>query len=424
MRARCAPLRCDSAGWEVKMNVTALIRVWLRRGLAPALSLALLAMAGRAEASCSPPAPINDANVTCTGATLNANGTAGYGTVNDRDNTYEIVQGASVTGDNSGLLLSFGTVENSGTILGNGFFGIDAASVTLTNRGTIRAMDLGGVGVSADAVTITNTGTIEAPAYGVRGANSANVTNVAGGVIRATGVDGVAVNSPKLVVVNSGTITGTVDSVLADAKATGTNAGVIGGGTYGIRVGLLANVVNSGIISGTNIGISAPTINLINTGGISAGNGVGIGATALNLDNSGTVAGIQAISVAAATVNNSGTITGLTQGINANQANVQNTGLIQATAGNGTAVVGTSGILEVYNAGTIVSNLGIFSAGAATIMNSGTVTGTGGTAIRLSNASDTLTLLPGSKIKGTRAAPLPREGVFASRSKPASAPAA
>lgn len=389
------------------MNVTGLgdiARLIVVRAPLRCLAVAILAMPlsaiERAEAACTPPAPINDATVTCTGATLNANGTAGYGTVNDNNNTYQIVQGASVTGDNSGLLLGVGTVGNAGLILGNGFFGINAHSAFITNSGTIRAMNLGGIGATADAITVTNSGTIEAPAYGIRGDNSADVTNLAGGTIRATGVDGVAVNTPKLVLVNSGTITGTVDSVLADAEAAITNAGMIGGGTYGIRVGLLANVVNSGIVSGTNIGISAPTINLTNTGQISASNGVGIGATALNLDNSGTVSGIQAISAAAAVISNSGTITGSTQAINANQANIQNMGLIQATAGNGTAIVAASGPLNVHNAGTIVSNLGIFSAGAATITNSGTVIGTGGTAIKLSNAADTLTLLPGSKING------------------------
>ncbi|WP_441235388.1 autotransporter domain-containing protein [Bradyrhizobium sp. 930_D9_N1_4] len=368
--------------------------------LALALSIASLTMADSAEAACTPTAPVNGAIVTCTGATLNANGTVGYGTPNDINNTYRIDQGASITGDSTGLRLGFGTVENFGSILGNGFFGIDAGAVFVTNTGSIRAMDPGGVGISADAVAITNSGTIEAPEYGIRGGNSARVTNGVGGIIRATGLIGVAIAGQVTVIVNSGTISGTVDSVRADDTATVTNAGVIGGGTYGIRAGLTASVVNSGTISSTNIGISAPTINLTNAGQILASNGVGVGASILNLDNSGTVAGIQAISAATATINNSGTITGSNQAMFVNQASVHNTGLIQATAANGTAIVSTSGSLNVSNAGTIAGNLGIFSAGVATITNSGAIAGSGGFAIKLSNAADTLTLLPGSRING------------------------
>lgn len=369
------------------------------RLLAWALLLGPLLVVERAEAACTPAAPVNDSIVTCTGATLNANGTSGYGDVNDTNNTYRIIQGASVTGDNAGLILGYGTVENSGSIVGNGFFGIDAGGAFVTNNGTIQATNFGGVGVSADAVTITNFGTIEAWDFGIRGANFATVTNSGGGIIRAIGTDGVAIRGQVVVLTNFGTISGTVDSVLADGTATIANAGMIGGGKYGIRAGLSATIFNSGTVDGAAIGISVPTLNLVNTGRISSSGGVGVGSSALDLDNSGTITGILSISAAAATIHNSGAITGLNQGINTNQVELHNTGLIQATAGNGTAVFNV-GKGNIFNAGTMIGNTGIFSGDATTITNSGTITGSSGTAIKLSSAADTLTLLPGSKING------------------------
>ena len=52
------------------------------------------------------------------------------------------------------------------------------------------------------------------------------------------------------------------------------------------------------------------------------------------------------------------------------------------------------------SSGTISGRIGIQAAVAATITNSGTIIGTGGTAIQLTSAADTLTLLSGSRIVG------------------------
>jgi len=85
------------------MSVTGL-RLNLRgRATLLGLLLASCAAAGHAQAGCTPSSPVSNTTVTCSGATTDANGTTGYGTVSDTGNTYNIVSGASVTGTFDGL---------------------------------------------------------------------------------------------------------------------------------------------------------------------------------------------------------------------------------------------------------------------------------------------------------------------------------
>jgi hypothetical protein len=69
----------------------------------PLLILAL-ATFDRAQAAnnCDATAPVDNTMITCSGATVNANGTDGYGTNTDKGNTYNILSGASVAGTNFG----------------------------------------------------------------------------------------------------------------------------------------------------------------------------------------------------------------------------------------------------------------------------------------------------------------------------------
>jgi hypothetical protein len=129
--------------WGTKMKsswlseVARVARIWQPFGycVALVLSFALIMMASSAEADCTPPAPVNNTIVTCTGSTNPANFN-GYGTGTEVGNTYNIVAGATVTGTGNGLAFLSGAVNNSGTISApTGFFGIVSDSdMTLTNN--------------------------------------------------------------------------------------------------------------------------------------------------------------------------------------------------------------------------------------------------------------------------------------------------
>src|SRR5437879_5386070 len=70
-----------------------------------AFLIAALVAIGRAEAACSPNAPVNNASITCFGVTKGQNGNAGYGTSADTGNTITVQPSASVTGTSFGVIL-------------------------------------------------------------------------------------------------------------------------------------------------------------------------------------------------------------------------------------------------------------------------------------------------------------------------------
>lgn len=446
---------------EVEMNVTAQDRTTQRRFawrsirlLAPTALVASLVTAERVEAACTPVAPVSNATIVCSGdVDSQQSGDTGYGTINDDNNIYRIEAGANVhafsfgieTGEggvvtNFGTISGFGaaglradnvTVSNAGGATISGFNAITASSLSLDNAGTIRS-GLGGHGIDATRVTVSNSGTIAgvgADSIGING-TTVNVTSNTGTISgKARGI-----SAANVAITNAGTIKATgsgVNVAIQASKGTIANTGEISG-LRGIEV-TDVSVSNSGSISGEALGIFANNATVMNAGSITAVNGgfAIVTSSAIDLNNSGTIKAVGVASTgvlvgSGGTIFNSGSIvadgaailnqaggdkalaiTNAASGsiigadgiLSAGTVNITNFGTIRGTfPGDGVAV--NARFVNVNNGGSIVGAIGIQSNGAANIVNFGTITGIGGTAIKLSSAADTLTLLPGSKING------------------------
>ena len=160
-------------------------------------------------------------------------------------------------------LANGGSINNSGTIIGNGFAVLSPNNgVTLTNAGAI--VGTGRDGVLGDgAISINNTGTIAAPS------------------------DAVVERNGPLTLTNSGTLTGASAVLVQNAFATISNQGVMAGtASDGLQLasgGTLSNAAG-GVISaagthravyfGGNSYTSSAYINLTNAGTITGGVGI------------------------------------------------------------------------------------------------------------------------------------------------------
>jgi hypothetical protein len=353
--------------------------------------------------------------------------------------------GGHITGDQFAIqaispsphaIATVNVTANAGTIeaTGAGGIAIQADTVNVNNSNTIQALAPGGIAIQAtDTATVENSigGHITGDKFGIHAA-TVNITGNAG-TIEATGVNGIAIKADTVNVNNSNAIQALAPGGIA-IQATDTvtvsnsRSGVTSGDTFGIlgdEFGISAKTVNvtanSSTIAATGLGGAAinadatATVNNSSSGVIRANRGNGVAIQATNVivtGNAGTISGgLDGILAGdAADITNSKDITGGGAGIVANNARVANSGAISATGTTGVGILAADAVNVINErTGTISGNIAIQADGfggtgtGSTITNSGAIVSTAGatgTAIKLSAAADTLTLLSGSRIVG------------------------
>jgi len=389
----------------MKRRLLATVNRRLLRIYAPVLLLAPSIVIDRAEAACTPTSPVNNATITCSGTTTNANGTSGYGSTTDTGNTINLVSGSSLNGTASGITLNQGAVNNGGAILAGstasvGATGIDAvgdldlkntgdrvqalgvAGLAVTSRGTVNvenaagiyAIGAGGVAIQGNIVNLTaNTGTVDGGQFGIGATGGVSVNNGAFGAIEADRTNGVAIlTSGNALINNAGAIVATADGSVAIRALTATvasNSGAITGNTAGISaVGAITiNNTSGGSIEALGLNGSA----------VSSGDTVTVANAGEILGNASGSHGISANTVVVSS--NSGRIEAGAAGIVANIATVTNdrTGFIRANDPNGSAI--NAVIANVSNAGQILApgagGFGILAGTVNVTSNTGSITG-------------------------------------------------
>ncbi len=273
----------------------------------------------------------------------------------------------SATGNGVGIpYATVGTIDNAGLIEGTNGHGMYLEGINLTNQtnsGTIRG---GYQGISAWGSTIgsiTNSGTIEAVDSAMQLGTTGTITNTSTGSIRSTGTGhGIAVYGDTGLIANDGLISGAASGI---GGYGGTLAAITNTGTIKGTIGVLSDfrtfgtVTNSGIIEGTEYGMmlhdtgtvdNAPTGVIRSTVSASA---IFLYGNTSQISNDGLISGVtEGIAQATGlttTLTNTGRIEGgsTALSISGTTEKIINTGVIAYTgAGTGPAlVVGPGGVL-------------------------------------------------------------------------------
>lgn len=364
-----------------------------------------------------------------------------------------IINSGTVTGLDYGAAAVTATITNgsSGTIEATGTYGIgiNTSAGTIANEGGILASGTNGIALFVDSVNVTsNTGAISGTLYGIIANDNIVLNNRTGGLV--SGAEAVSAGD-NATVDNAGTIAGSAFGVRALLAAQVSNSGSMSADKgVAISAGTTATVSNdkNGTIAGVTGAVVAHDVIVANAGMIRATGAASYaidGSHSAEVTNAGSIFGGAAAVVSnQTTVRNSGSIVASDVGIFGNVVDLVNSGTVSATGMTGVAVFADVGRARVYNSGhisaagvgiqgtngsggvdvvntgavtggtigiyaytTVVKNtgtisgaIGIQSNAAANITNGGIITGTSGTAIKLSNANDALTILPGSRITG------------------------
>lgn len=365
-------------------------------------SMASILAAGTSAFGVASRGAINLTNAGSIVATGNGSTAIVGGSVRLTNNAGQILGGLfGITSDGAvSINNSRGGVISAQGSTGAGIFSLD--TVTVTNAGDITATGASSNAIQANIVVVTaNAGLISGRLSGITGDVAATINNGSGGSISAA--NGNAINARVATISNAGQITasasGGVAILAANAVTVTDNKGLISGEASAIRSAGGATVTNNmgGLIQATNAGgtaVQAATdANVTNSGTISGG-AIAIQGKDVVLTNSGSVSGLTAVFAdLSAVVDNTGTITGLGNsgvGINADvrDATVRNSGTISGLL----AGIEANRTANVVNSGTISGSKGAISADTINATNTGLISASGdslrGTTVNLDNAGN------------------------------------
>ncbi len=325
-----------------------------------------------------------------TTTTITDGTTSGPVTINDNDDLI-VTDTGTINTTGAGYAVqgegSIGTLSNAGLIEGSGGIESVGGIADIENLGgTIDGTDNYAIDAGGALGTVTNSGAIDGNGIFVGSGDLGTLTNETGGVIDS-GNQAVHVDSGTLdALTNDGTISSQGSAISGTALGTITNTGSITSiQGFAITGGVIADVDNKsgGTIVGSYFGLYAPTIqSLSNAGDISAtGGGDAVLANEIDtLINSGTISSAQTA-----------------VRINSMLGTLKNSGLIQSTSNN---AIYDNGGGSIVNTGTIAGGLSITNVDSTIENAGTITGLSGGDAINLTIGTYTVILDPTSSITG------------------------